>query len=132
MTKAERLRYKTNWRFALNSSGKNSGPLASRPNFRAAVALKDHLYRESEDYQPPILPQDQDRLPKDNAFSETYRKGPRVDKTIGWKILAVFIIFFEFEGIEFNSTTKRQRKNDKTWENYERFFHSKKSTKRKR
>ena len=65
LTKAERLRYKSNWRLAQNSSGKNGGSLASRLVFRAAVALKDDLYRESEDYLPPIPLQDQDRLPKD-------------------------------------------------------------------
>ena len=85
LTKADRLRYKTNWNFALNSSGKNSGPLASRPESLAAVSLKDHLYRESEHYQSPIPPQDRDRLPKDDKVSETYRKGPRVDKTLGWE-----------------------------------------------
>ena len=65
LTKAERLRYKSNWRLAQNSSVKNGGSLASRPVFRAAVALKDDLYRESADYLPPLPPQDQDRLPKD-------------------------------------------------------------------
>ena len=39
LTKAERLRYKSNWSLGLNSSGKNSGPLDSRPVFRAAVAF---------------------------------------------------------------------------------------------
>ena len=85
LTKAERLRYKSNWLFALNSSRKKSGPLASRPVFRPAFVLKDHLCRDSEDYQPPIPPQDQDRLRKDNTFSETSRQGSRVDKTMVWK-----------------------------------------------
>ena len=78
LTKAERLRYNSNWSLALNSSGKNSGPLASRPVFRAAVALKDHLYREPEDYQPSIPRQDSRSIAKDNKFSETCRKGPHV------------------------------------------------------
>ena len=85
LARAERLRYKSTWSLALKSSGKNCGSLASRPDFHAAVALKDHLYRKSEDYQPPIPPQDADRLRKDNKFSETYHQGPRVDETTGWK-----------------------------------------------
>ena len=71
---------KSNWSLAPDSSGKNGGPLASRPLFRAVVALQDHLYRESEDYLPPLPPQDQDRLPKRHKFSEIYREGSHVDQ----------------------------------------------------
>ena len=60
LTKAEYLRYRPNWCLQPNNSG-NNGPMATRPDYRAAVALKNHLHRNSEDYQEPIPPQDQDR-----------------------------------------------------------------------
>ena len=86
LTREELARHKSNWNIALNSSGSNA-PLASRPDYRAAVALKNHLYRNSEDYKAPVAPQDQDGVRERDKFSGTYRQRPRVDKKIGWKYL---------------------------------------------
>ena len=84
LTRSEYLRYSSNWCLQLDESGSNA-PMATRPDYRAAVALKDHLYRNSEDYQEPIPPQGQDRVRENNKFSETYCQGARVDKKTLWK-----------------------------------------------
>ena len=84
LTKSECLRYSLNWSPQLNSSGSNA-PMTTRPDYRAAVVLKNHLYRYSEVYLKPISPQDQDRVREDTKFSETYRQEARVDKKTGWK-----------------------------------------------
>ena len=52
LTKAEYLQYRSNWFPQLNYSG-NNGPMASRPDYREAVALKNHLHSVSKDYQKP-------------------------------------------------------------------------------
>ena len=59
--------------------------MTTRPGYRAAVALKNHLLRYSEVYQKSIPHQDQDRVREDTKFSETYRQEARVDKKTGWK-----------------------------------------------
>ena len=84
LTRTEHLRYRSNWCLQLNNSGRN-GSMSSRPDYRAAVALKNHLCRKSEKLKEPIPPQNQDRVREGNTFSETYRQGPRVDKKVGWK-----------------------------------------------
>ena len=84
LTKSECLRYSSNWCLQLNSSWCNA-PMTTRPDYRAAVALKNHLYRYSEVYQKSIPPQDQDWVREDTKFSETYRQEARVDKKTGWK-----------------------------------------------
>ena len=56
VTKAELDRYRSNWRVQLNDSG-DSGPMTSRADYKAAVASKNHLSRQSEDYQKPLPPQ---------------------------------------------------------------------------
>ena len=76
LTKSEHLRYSSNWSLQLNSSGSNA-LMATRPDYRAADALKNYLYRNSEDYQRQIPPQDQDRLREYTKFSETDREGAR-------------------------------------------------------
>ena len=43
LTKSEYLRYRSIWCLQLNNSG-NNVPIATRPDDRAAVALKNHLY----------------------------------------------------------------------------------------
>ena len=53
VTKAEFEQYKSNWSIQLNNSTGN-GPMGSRADYHEAVALKNHLYRNSEDYQKPI------------------------------------------------------------------------------
>ena len=57
--------------------------MTSRPDYRAAVAIKNPFDRKSEHYQEPIPPQNQDRVREGNKFSETYRQGPRLEKNIG-------------------------------------------------
>ena len=84
LTKSECLRYSSNWCFQLNSSGSNA-LMTTRPDYRAAVALNNHLYRYSEVYQKSIPPQDQDRVRENTKFSETNRQESRVDKKTGWK-----------------------------------------------
>ena len=49
-----------------------NAPMATRPDYRAAVALKNHLYRNSEDFQKPIPPQDQDRV-EEEYWSSLWR-----------------------------------------------------------
>ena len=70
--------------------------MATRPDYRAAVALKFHMYRNSEDYQEPIPPQGQDRV-RENKFSETYRQGARVEKKTLWKFWTLFIFMLVAE-----------------------------------
>ena len=82
-TKEELDRYRSNWAFQLNDSTFN-GPMASRVDYKAAVALKNHLYRQSEDHQKPIPPQYQDRRREGCKFSENYRQGSRIDPKTGW------------------------------------------------
>ena len=84
LTRSEYLRCSSTWCLQLNSSG-SIAPMATRPDYRAAVALNNHLRRNSEDYQKPIPPQDQDRVREGNKFSETHRQGGRVDKKTGWR-----------------------------------------------
>ena len=83
LTRSEYLRCSSTWCLQLNSSG-SIGPMATRPDYRAAVALNNHLHRNSEDYQKTIPPQDQDRVREGNKFSETYRQGGPVDKKPLW------------------------------------------------
>ena len=84
LTRSEYLRCSSTWCLQLNSSG-SIAPMATRPDYRAAIALKNHLHRNSEDYQKPIPPQDQDRVREGNKFSETYCRGGRVAKKTGWR-----------------------------------------------
>ena len=42
LTRSELLRYSSNWSLQLNSSGRNA-PVATRPDYRSAVSLKNHL-----------------------------------------------------------------------------------------
>ena len=81
-TKEELDRYRSNWTLQLNDSTFN-GPMALRDDHKAAVALKNHLYRQSEDYQKPIPPQYQDRRREGNQFTETYRQGHEFIQTMG-------------------------------------------------
>ena len=49
-------RYQEQWYLTLNKSGKDA-PMRLRPDFRAAVSLKNRLYRESgEQVEEPISP----------------------------------------------------------------------------
>ena len=48
-------------------------------------SLKNHLYRESEDYQRPIPPENQDRQRRGRKFSETYHQGSQIDPKTEWK-----------------------------------------------
>ena len=50
LTRSELSRYSSNWSLQENSSGRNA-PMATRSDYRSAVALKNHLYRKSEEYQ---------------------------------------------------------------------------------
>ena len=85
LTKSVCLRYSSNWCLQLNSSGSNA-PMTTRPDYRAAVALKNHLYRCSEVYQKSSpSTRSQDRVREDTKFSETYRQEARVDKKTEWK-----------------------------------------------
>ena len=84
LKKSEYLRCSSIWCLQVNNSGSNA-PMATRPDYRAAAALKNHLHRNSEDYQKPIPPQDQDRVREGNKFSETYCRGGRVDKKTWWR-----------------------------------------------
>ena len=84
LTESECLRYSSNWCLQLNSSGSNA-PMTTRPDYRAAVALKNDLCRYSKVYRNPIPPQDQDRVREDPKLSETYHQEARVDKKTGWK-----------------------------------------------
>ena len=61
--------------------------MANRLDYRAAVALKNQLYRNCEYYRKPIPPQEQDSVREGKQFSETYRQGARVDKKTGWKFV---------------------------------------------
>ena len=61
--------------------------MANRLDYRAAVALKNHLCRNCEYYQKPIPPQEQDSVREGKKISETYRQGARVDKKTGWKFV---------------------------------------------
>ena len=63
-------RYRPKRVIQLNDSTFN-GPMASRDDYKAAVALKNHLFRQSEDYQKPIPPQYQDRRREGCKFQET-------------------------------------------------------------
>ena len=47
LTRSEYLRYSSIWCLQLNKSG-SIAPMATRPDYRAAVALKNHLHRNSE------------------------------------------------------------------------------------
>ena len=50
-------RYQEQWYLTLNKSGKNA-PMRLRPDFRAAVSLKNRLHRESgEQVAEPVSPQ---------------------------------------------------------------------------
>ena len=56
ITPEEFKRYQGQWYLTLNKSCKND-PLRLRPDFRAAVSLKNHLHRESgEQVEEPISP----------------------------------------------------------------------------
>ena len=46
LSKEEFKRYQGQWYLTLNKSGKNA-PMRLRPDFRAAVSLKNRLHRES-------------------------------------------------------------------------------------
>ena len=57
LTPEERKRYQGQWYLTLNKSGKNA-LMRLRPDFRAAVSLKNRLHRESgEEVAEPISPQ---------------------------------------------------------------------------
>ena len=84
-TKEELERYRSMWTLQLNDPT-YSGPPALRPDYKAAVSLKNHLYRHSEDYQRPIPAQVQFRQRRGCQFSDTYRQSPQIDPTTGWKI----------------------------------------------
>ena len=92
LARSEYLRYSSNWSLQVNSSGSNA-PMVTRPDYRASVALKNRLYRNSEEYQKPMSPQDQDRVREGNKFSETYRQGARVDKKTGWRFWTPSVFF---------------------------------------
>ena len=57
LSKEEFKRYQEQWYLTLNKSGKNA-PMRLRPDFRAAVSLKNRLHRESGvEVAEPISPQ---------------------------------------------------------------------------
>ena len=57
LTPEEYRRYQGQWHLTLNKSGK-TGPMRLRPDFRAAVSLKNRLHRESgEKFEQPISPE---------------------------------------------------------------------------
>ena len=57
LSEEEFKRYQGQWYLTLNKSGKNV-PMRLRPNFRAAVSLKNRLHRESSELvAEPISPQ---------------------------------------------------------------------------
>ena len=81
-TKEELDRYRSHWTLPLDDSTFNE-PMLLRDDYKAAVSLKHHLYRLSEDYQKPIPPQYRDRQRRGCKFSETYRQGPNIDPKTG-------------------------------------------------
>ena len=76
-TKEELEQHRTMWTLQLNDPT-FSDPIARRKDYKAAVSLKNHLYRQSEDYQKPIPPLCQDRRRRGCQFSETHRPGPKL------------------------------------------------------
>ena len=77
LTRSEFLRYSSNW-----STGSNK-PMATRPDYHTAVALKFYLYRKPGKNQKTIAPQDQDRV-RETTHSQI-PTAARVDKKIGWR-----------------------------------------------
>ena len=62
LTPEERRRYKGQWYLTLNKAGKN-GPMTLRPDYRAAVMMKNRLHHESgEPIEEPIHPSQQRRI----------------------------------------------------------------------
>ena len=62
-------RYQGQWYLTLNKSGKNA-PMRLRPDFRAAVSVKNRLHRESGEETPePISPQQYRRLHSSSSDS---------------------------------------------------------------
>ena len=76
-------RYRSNWHIQLIDSTLNA-PMSSQPDYTAAVGLKNHLCRISDDYQKLILVLlYQDRRRQGNKYSDACRQGPRIDPKIG-------------------------------------------------
>ena len=76
LIRSEFLRYSSNW-----STGPNK-PMATRPDYRTAVALNIYLYRKSEEYQKTIPPQDQDLVRENSKFSDSYRRSSRQENWV--------------------------------------------------
>ena len=68
-------------RSEFHSSGSNK-PMATRPDYRTAVAEKIYLYRKPEEYQKTIPPQDQDRVRENTKFSDSYRSSSRQENWV--------------------------------------------------
>ena len=69
LSKEEFKIYQGQWYLTLNKSGKNA-PMRIRPDFRAAVSLKNRLHRESgEEIAEPISPAQKRRLHSSSSDS---------------------------------------------------------------
>ena len=78
---------KDNGILLLNKAGKN-GPMKLRPDYRAAVLMKNRLQHESgEPIEEPVLHPGQQRRTRQlqEVFSEDYFSGARVDQHAGWQ-----------------------------------------------
>ena len=77
LIRSEFLRYSSNW-----STGPNK-PMATRPDYRTAVAEKNYLYRKPEKYQKKTIPPpDQNRVRENNKFSDSYRSSSRQENWV--------------------------------------------------